>query len=121
VRVGDLRIATASLPEDVGVIEALTRGDLRWLLTVPADGSMPLAGVAPALIEWPSASHPASRMATSGCALRRLDLFHPEPERLVGLLDAIGLADARVRVSSAAAARLIAQIDTPHGPRAIGA
>ena len=27
-------------------------GSLNWLLTIPADGSLPIDGVAPTLIEW---------------------------------------------------------------------
>jgi hypothetical protein len=123
VRVDDVRAATAALSEDVGAIETLTRGDLNWLLTVPDDGSLPLSGLAPALIEWHTPVHPASRMPPSACSLRRLELFHPDPERLGALLGSMGLTDERVHVARIDAGReptLIAHLDTPSGLRVLG-
>ena len=40
VNTRDVRRVVASSTEQHGVIENVTRGDLRWLLTVPADGSL---------------------------------------------------------------------------------
>jgi len=57
-RTDDIEAAT-SREQSLGQIEAMSRNDLRWLITIPADGSLPGEGVAPTLIEWQTAQHPA--------------------------------------------------------------
>jgi len=118
-RVDGIRARAGALPEALGDVEPMTRGALDWLITIPRDGSLPLGGAAPALIEWNAAEHPAARMPASGCTLAAFELHHPEPARLAGLLAALALDDARLRIV-AGAPRLLAQIDTPHGRRTLG-
>jgi hypothetical protein len=123
VRTTNIQKALVALPEALGQIEPMSRGALNWLITVPSDGSLPLGGVAPALIEWQVPAHPASRMQDVGCSLVRIELFYPEPKRLLALLGALGLQKP-VHVSEIAAAAspfLLAHIRTPHGVRIIGA
>ena len=122
-RTTNIREAVAALPERLGQIEPMSRGALNWLITVPSDGSLPLGGVAPALIEWQVPAHPASRMPDVGCSLVRLELFHPEPQRVVALLGALGLQESVEVLGIAASERpfLVAHIRTPHGVRTIGA
>lgn len=72
-----------------GEIEPMTRGDLEWLITIPADGSLPFNGTAPALIEWGTEQHPAASLPDSGCELQSLELFHQDPHRLHEFLDSI--------------------------------
>ena len=55
-------------------ILAMTRGDFRWRITVPRDGSLPGGGARPSLIQW-DGEHPAARLAEPGC--ERLE--PPEP------------------------------------------
>jgi hypothetical protein len=75
----------------------MTRGQLNWLITIPPDGSLPLQGIAPTLIQWPVGVHPAAMLPESGCALERLEGFHPEAEKVLRVLDAIGFeGDFRV-------------------------
>jgi hypothetical protein len=122
-RTDDIQGATAAAPEALGRIETITRGALQWLITIPADGSLPLGGSAPALIEWQTPIHPASRLQDRGCSLQRFEVLHPEPDRLSALLAALGLAQAVVvsPLPADAAPRLVAQILTPTGLRTIGA
>ena len=122
-RTDDIRLAAAASPEALGPVETMTRGAPQWLITIPADGSLPLGGTAPALIEWQTPGHPASRLQDVGCSLRRFELFHPEPERVRTLLAALGLAQAVVvsPLPTGAAPHLVAQILTPTGLRTIGA
>ncbi|NKI97657.1 VOC family protein [Rhizobacter sp. SG703] len=122
-RTDDIRRAGASAPEALGPIEPITRGRLQWLITIPADGSLPLGGAAPALIEWQTPVHPASGLQDVGCSLQRFEVFHPEPDRIGALLAALGLAQAVVvsPLPAGAAPRLVAQIRTPSGLRTIGA
>ncbi|MFC4299142.1 VOC family protein [Castellaniella hirudinis] len=117
----DIQATAAAAAEPLGPVESMSRGALDWLITIPADGSVPLDGVAPALIEWRADAHPASRMEDRGCALALLELFHPDPDRVSRLLSSLEL-DAPVSVRRAgpgAAARLVAHIDTPHGRRTL--
>jgi len=47
----------------------MSRGELNWLITIPDNGTLPLGGIAPMLIEWQTRVHPASRLRESGCTL----------------------------------------------------
>jgi len=99
-----------------GTPERMTRGALHWLITVSADGSMPMDGVAPTLIQWPDARHPADALPDLGCRLARLEGFHPQAAEIQAMLDRIGFAGP-FRISSAKEKYLVAHIDTPAGPR----
>lgn len=115
VRGADIRATVAAAGEALGAIEPMSRGTLGWLITIPADGSVPLDGVAPAVIQWHAEAHPAAGMADHGLALAQLEIFHPDPARVARLLDSLAL-DAPVAVA-AGAPRLVAHIDTPRGRR----
>ncbi len=115
----DIRASAAQATEPLGDIEPMTRGMLDWLITIPADGCVPLDGVAPALIQWQTGQHPAATLPDLGLALARLEIFHPRPQRVERLLASICL-DAPVTVAASpdgGAPRLVAQIDTPDGRR----
>jgi hypothetical protein len=68
----------------------------------------------PALIRWHGALHPASMLAPSGCALRRLVVAHPQASALRSAL--AGFADPKV-VFEPGPPGLLAEFDTPHGVR----
>lgn len=78
----------AQVPQ--GALE-LSRGDNRWALTVPDDGSLPLGGVAPSLIHWHTPP-PPMRLPDMGVRLERLSLGTPEPDRLRELLNHLNFA-----------------------------
>jgi hypothetical protein len=116
VRVPNIEAAIARLPVDPGRIEAASRGELSWRITVPADGHPVEGGCVPLLIEWPKGIHPADRMPASSCRLERLALRHPRPERIEAVLAALG-PDLGVPVTVAVGpVRLAATIDTDRGP-----
>ena len=119
-RCDDIQVAYAACGEIHGEIQAMSRGDLNWLISIPADGSMPLDGVAPSLIEWRSPQHPASRLEDHGCSLVSLKGFHPEAPQLNDLLCQLGLA-SEIHVEQDQRAHIVAEIQTPHGPRTLGA
>ena len=123
VRTDNIQATCDGISESLGEVEVMTRGSLQWRITVPADGSRPLGGVAPALLEWQAADHPALNMRNTGCSLFRLEAFHAEVARVSALLGILGLHRA-VRVlplSSSEAPYLLAHISTPNGMRTIGA
>ena len=105
----------------LGAIEPMTRGELRWLLTFPNDGSLVDGGMIPSVIQWPSGPHPASRMRDLGCTLERLEAAHPDVEAYRGDLAAIG-ADRHVElraIAPGARPHLVAHIRTPAGLRTL--
>ena len=98
----------------------MSRGDLNWLISIPEDGSMPFDGVAPSLIQWQSPQHPASRLEDRGCSLVSLKGFHPDAARINDLLRHLGCA-SEIYVKEDQRAHLVAEIQTPHGLRTLGA
>lgn len=118
-RSNDIRQAAANAPLALGDIASMSRGQLQWLITIRADGSMPLDGIAPSLIQWPDLNHPAGALPESGCELVRLDAYHPQTAQLAAQLQAIGFID-RIRICELAVGQqpyLLAHINTPAGLR----
>ena len=123
VRTADVKRTAAKCNAGFGQIEPMSRGSLNWLIAIPPEGALIAAGVIPMLIEWSAESHPAPRLEDKGCALKRLDLFHPETAEVVDTLECLGLrGDDRIRpMPTKERPYLVAVIDTPRGPRSIGA
>ena len=105
------------LPTDAGEPVSLQRGDLRWRMAVPANGMLPYDNLHPALISWQSPVHPSSVLTSSGCALRRLVVSHPDASALGKALSG-EFTDPRV-VFEPGPLALIAEIETPHGLRVL--
>ena len=106
------RTPTAPLPVQ-GERLSLTRGRYAWTLSVPADGSLPLGGVLPSLIEWQTDA-PAAALPDAGLRLRSLELFTPQPDELRAALIQLHLLKL-VTVQSAPGISLRAVLDTPGG------
>ncbi len=120
-RCNDIEAASAACPEPLGDVLDLSRGDLRWRITVPADGHLPGNGLLPSLIQWQSPAHPAEPMPDNGCALMRLEGFHPEPTRIRAALAALGLEGmlALFPAEPGETPGLVAYLKTPAGLRDI--
>ncbi|MGY6275390.1 VOC family protein [Methylomonas sp. MgM2] len=121
-RTNDVKMATTVSPMPLGKIESMSRGPLNWLITIPEDGSLPLKGIVPTLIQWPDSVHPATLLPESGCALVKLEGFYPEPNQVLTILKFIGFED-RFDISALAPGRepyLAAHIQTPTGLRILG-
>ena len=123
VRTSNINASIAACPEALGPVEPMSRGALNWLITIPADGSVPVDGIAPALIEWQAASHPAARLEEHGLSLAKLEIFHPDPARVSRLLSAIGLVGPYCvsPLPAGSTPHLVAHIDTPQGLRVLSA
>lgn len=117
-RTPDIQAAAAQSTEPLGVIESMNRGAFNWLMTIPANGCLPLSGVAPTLIEWQRGGHPCDHLAPQGLWLERLELHHPQPRHLTQLLEALRFECRDVTISEGAP-RLVAHIRTPLGLRSI--
>jgi hypothetical protein len=121
VRTSDINGSAFASSEDLGEIEPMSRGNLSWFITIPADGSPALSGVAPALIQWDTQAHIAGHLQEWGLSLAHLELFHPDKDRISRLLRSIGF-EGPVSVSlpkKGCAAPLAARINTPQGPRVL--
>ena len=117
-RTSDIHATLAAASEPLGLVEPMSRGAMNWFITIPADGSLPLGGAAPALIEWKTQPHPASRLEDRNCSLLRLELFHPDAPRVARLLRSISVA-GEISVASGARPNVVAHIQTPDGVRTI--
>ena len=120
-RTDDIHAARAACPEPLGEIEPMSRGSLNWLMTIPADGSLPGDGIVPTLIEWRTEQHPASLLENRGCSLERLELFQPQPQRVEQALKSLGLQEVVAFNHLPAGGRpyLVARIETPDGLRTL--
>lgn len=61
------------LDYDPGVPTAMSRGELRWQITIPR-GELAGDGLLPTIIDWGDARHPCTRLPDSGVALGGLRL-----------------------------------------------
>ena len=122
-RTNDIHAAVAASPVSLGNVEPMSRGQLNWLITIPKDGSLPLQGIAPALIQWPGGTHPTNTLDDRGCSLVRLEGFHPQAERVSAVLQSIGF-EGGFSVSPLPPGErpyLVAHIQTPTGLRQLSA
>lgn len=116
LRSQDLAAEKHMLPPHAQRHVSMQRGDLSWLMTVPADGLLPFDNLFPAVLQW-QAEPPAGKLPQSGCRLTRLVLSHPEAAELQSALDRI-LNDPRLKVEAGEPA-MMAEFATPHGPRVL--
>lgn len=77
VRTQDIDAAVRSLRYRCGPVTPMTRGTLRWRITVPVDGQPAGDGVLPTIIQWDTPSHPASLLPDQGVRLAGLRLSAP--------------------------------------------
>jgi hypothetical protein len=114
-------IAEAAIPE-LGEVETMRREHHIWRMTVRADGSLPMDGAAPLLIQRSSSVSPAAALPPRGLFLRRLHIRHPVPAEVLSLFANIGLASQpSVAVTEGNECSLIAEIQTSFGSRVLGA
>ncbi|MEM9756295.1 MAG: VOC family protein [Pseudomonadota bacterium] len=113
-RTDDLDAALAAAPAGCGTPWSLSRGDLAWRMAVPADGTLPFAGLFPALLEWQS-DHPAPRLHDAGVRLSKLTLTSPEAATLRAALGPLA-DDPRLEMLTGSTPSISAVLDTPGGP-----
>ena len=116
----DLDAELAISPAGTGTPAALSRGDLRWRMAVPADGKLPYDGCFPALISWQGPLHPAALLPDLGIRLIHLEITHSDAAKL-GIHLSPRLTDPRITFATGPSATLHATFSTPNGPRSIGA
>ena len=112
-------LALDSVP--LGRIEAMSRGQLNWDITIPADGSLAAGGLLPVALQWHADTHPAQRMQDLGCRLTRLTLYHPRSQWLATCLQHLGAAELAwvESIADSEEAWLEAELETPLGRRVL--
>jgi hypothetical protein len=93
---------------------AMERGDLRWDMGVPPDGSLPLDGGFPTVLHWHTDTPPGRSLSSSGCALQTFTIAHPKADEIENALSG-QMTDPRVRFVVAQEIQLSAAFQTPRG------
>lgn len=115
--VADIPAAAALLAEPVGQVVTVARDDLRWDITVPDDGHLPMGGAQPTLIAWGAGVVPPSaRLPESGCRLHQWEVIHPKAPELAKQLP---INDPRVVFVPGECPAFRAHIDTPNGRKVL--
>lgn len=106
---------------ELGSVATMARQGRSWQMTVTADGSLPLSGAGPLLIQRDGPPHPASLLPESNLRLRELRIHLPAPASVSSLFERIHLAsEPRVVVTHGATFALTAEFETPNGLRVLG-
>jgi hypothetical protein len=117
-RTDDLPGALAAHGAFLGQVVRASRGSRSWDISIPADGSLPLDGLAPSLIAWDAAGSPAPSMPDVGARLAAFVVETPEPERANRLFADLPIQGApEVRLGKTLKFR--ADVRTPKGAIAL--
>jgi len=108
-RVPDLDAALVDFPE-CGAAVDLARDALRWRISVPTDGSLPLDGALPTLLQWQVAKPPGDSLPDSAVRFLGLEVTHPQAGALADRVQVPG-----VTYRTGAVPGLSARFDTPRG------
>jgi hypothetical protein len=87
-----------------------------FAFSIPADGTLPLDGAAPSLIDHRGDADYIASIPDLGARLRSFTLEHPDPARIMALYRALAV-DHPPEVVEGPRLRYRAQIDTPGGLR----
>lgn len=109
---------TSELATSLFPVEEMSRGELRWRLTVPPDGRILENGVVPYLIDWETSPHPVATLPASGCQLLSLELAHPKREVVADLRTHLGAGSPHIQVRSGGPL-ISAMFSTPAGMAAL--
>jgi hypothetical protein len=118
VRSTDLDADLAALRYDPGPARPMTRGALRWRITLRDDRAPPGGGLLPTVIAWdvPPDEHPAARLPEAGVRLEALSVAGPAD--LLALRPDVA-SPAPLDWTVAGAARLSLRLSAPAGRVAI--
>ncbi|CAB3923183.1 VOC family protein [Achromobacter deleyi] len=124
----DLSDWQARHPDRIAPAIPMTRGDLRWRLTVPDDGSLPSwrdgdqaagDGLLPTLIQWDVDAYPGVSLPRQALTLQSLAGTHPRAALLRQGLAWLG-ADHLITIDQAdGPPRLQARIETAQGVKTL--
>jgi Glyoxalase-like domain len=110
----DIDTVLASYGALLGHKTRVSRGDRSWVFSVRPDGSLPVDGIAPSVMDWGSRGCPASGMPDLGANLVSFLIEHPDPVWVTELYERLGVVNPP-EVRKGAQVRYRAMIDTPSG------
>ena len=115
VRADDLDRELRALKYLAGTVVPMTRGSLRWRITLPPGGRPPADGLLPTVICWdvPMTDHPTARLPETGVRLTGLAIRGPR-----AVIERRPQVSAPVPIEwieSEAAPGLSIELDTPRG------
>jgi len=109
----------AEIGIDLGTAMPLKRDTLHWRFSLRDDGSIPLGGSAPLIIQWDNKGpHPASNMPDLGMSLKQLTITTPKAAELRALLKCLGL-ETPPEVIQGDTTKISAALTLPNGGEAI--
>ncbi len=111
-----LAAAAGVAPAAIGIATPMQRGQLRWMLALPPDGSRPPCGL-PSLIDWGDTPRPCSRLPDRGVRLERLEIA-AAASTVAALADLE--RDPRVALAPGAPVRCAARLSSPSGTVTLG-
>jgi hypothetical protein len=107
----------AASSTDLGRPVEMTRGPLRWRISLRDDGALADGGALPVLIEWPGGKNPAAMMADLGVRLERTRVTCSDSTGISASLAALGAEHLVDVVSGAGAPTIEVDLRTPSGAR----
>lgn len=113
-RTHDLNSVLARHQGVLGRKVAFTSANGSFCFAIPDDGTLPLDGAAPSVIDRLGKPPSVATMAERGARLRSMTLEHPEPARIAALYAELGL-DTAPAVTHGDRLRYRALIETPAG------
>lgn len=116
-RCDDIDARAALSPVPLGPPTAMSRGDLAWRLTIPADRAPLCGGAVPGLIQWPGGGCPPAQAMADG-PMRLRDFHRRADPAAAAALTALGLASAAPE-GDTGDAPLRATLTTPNGVAAL--
>ncbi len=105
-------------PGTFGEEVPLPPADPSFAFAIPADGSLPLKGAAPSIIDRRGAPEPMGAIPDLGAQLRAFTLEHPDPAAIEALYRDLAIDHPPVIVQGPKV-RYRAEIETPSGLRAL--
>ncbi|WP_018632793.1 VOC family protein [Neomegalonema perideroedes] len=102
-------------PLGLGPVEAMSRGERRWSLTIPDGPYTEHRALLPFLIQWQGPS-PAQSLPETGLSLSRLVIETPETATIETELKALGARNlVELRETALGGNKLMAELNTPEG------
>lgn len=115
-RTDDIDVVLEGREAIFGKKVALPMGDPSFDFAIPDDGSLPLGGAAPSIIDRRGKPRSMTTIADLGARLRTFSLEHPDADAISVLLQELGV-DRPPAIKQGTDLRYRAQIETPTGSK----
>lgn len=113
-RIADIDTVLPKHEQILGRKTRLSGGQSFYFFSVPPDGSLPLGGVAPSVIDRGGRPPSTAAMPDLGAQLRTFSIEHPDPDDVTALYEKLGI-ETPPEVRKGDQVRYRARIQTPRG------